>query len=367
MLTILHTESSAGWGGQEIRIVQESLGMTKKGHKVIIAAPEHSNIYKRSNEVNIYTLPSDFKKTPVSVLKIVSLINKEHPDIVNTHSSSDSWVATVAAKLSRVKPKVIRTRHLSTPISKSYFSRLLYEILPDAVITTGEEIRQRMMQDNRFDPSKIFSIPTGIDLERFNPAKVTPAFQSKGFSVGTVGVLRSWKGHKYLLQAILSISAVIPNAFFYIVGNGPQYNNLKKLAETLNVTDSVIFLGHREDIPEVIASFDVIVHPSYQNEGVPQSILQAMAMKKPVVASDAGSIKEVVINSKTGFLIRSRDSHLIAEKVIELYHNSQLRINFGNEGRKLVENNYTLDGMIEKMETLYEGLLRKRERSVVAS
>lgn len=362
MLTILHTESSTGWGGQEIRIVQESLGMTKRGHKVIIAAPEHSNIYKRSNEAHIHTLPSDFKKNPVSVLKILSLINKEQPDIVNTHSSSDSWVATVAAKLSRVKPKIIRTRHLSTPIGKSYPSRLIYNILPDVIVTTGEEVKQMMIRDNRFEGSKIFSIPTGVDIKVFDPLRVKPSISKDGFLIGSIGVLRNWKGHKYLLRAVPSISAVIPYAFFYIVGDGPQYNNLRKIAETMNIIDSVIFLGHREDIPEVIASFDVIVHPSYRNEGVPQSILQAMAMKKPVIASDAGAIKEVVINNRTGFLIRSRDSQIIAENVIELYHNPQLRIDFGNVGRELVENNFTLDAMIEKMEALYESLLRNRER-----
>ncbi len=358
MVTILHTEASTGWGGQEIRIVQESIGMTKRGHRVIIAAPENSNIYKRANKVGINTIPADFQKNPLSVLKMMTLLKRERPDIVNTHSSSDSWVATVAAKLSGVKPKTIRTRHLSTPISKSCFSRLLYEILPDAVITTGEEIRQRMMRDNRFSASKIFSIPTGIDLEQFNPAKVQPAFQPNSFSVGMVGVLRSWKGHRFFIDAIPDILSQIPDAVFYIAGDGPQSENIKSLIKKMALYKKVFMLGHREDIPEVLQSLNVVVHPSFANEGVPQSILQALAMKKPVVASDAGSIKEVIVDAQTGFLIPAKDTYAIASKVIEIYRNPDQCMRFGEEGRKLVEKYYSVNYMLDKIENLYKNFSR---------
>lgn len=375
MVTILHTEASLGWGGQEIRILQESLGMTKRGHRIIIAMPEQSIIFKRTKEVGINTIPAEFqKKNPISVLKIATLINREKPDIVNTHSSSDSWVTTIAARLSKIRPKIIRTRHLSTPISKSYSSRLIYDILPDAVITTGEEIRQRMINDNSFDGSKIFSIPTGIDLERFNPANVKPAFQLKNppfnkggqeglvncFSIGMVGVLRSWKGHRYFLEAIPEILSQIPDAVFYIVGNGPQYENIKNLIQELSLQNRVFMLGHREDIPEIMASLDAIVHPSYANEGVPQSILQALAMKRPVVASDAGAIREVIIDGETGFLIKPKDPIQLAEKVVELYKNRNLIIKFGENSRRLVEEGYSFDGMLNKIETLYTRLLNPK-------
>lgn len=361
MLTILHTESSTGWGGQEIRIMQESLGVTRRGHKVIIAAPENSNIYKRANEVGINTVPADFKRNPMSVLRISTLIKRERPDIVNTHSSSDSWVATIAAKLSSVKPKIIRTRHLSTPIRRSYFSRLIYEILPDAVITTGEEIRQRMIHDNGFSVSKIFSIPTGIDLDRFNPAKTEPAFKTTGFSVGMIGVLRSWKGHRFFIEAVPEILSQIPDAVFYIIGDGPQSENIKNLIQKLSLQDRVFMLGYRVDIPEVLQSLNVVIHPSYANEGVPQSILQALAMKKPVVASDTGSIKEVIIDGKTGLLIPTKNPYAIASKVIDIHKNPILCARFGEEGRRLVEKHYSINQMLDKLEKLYKTYLTQIE------
>lgn len=360
MLTIIHTESSTGWGGQEIRILQESLGMLRRGHRVVIISPDKSNIFKRAKTAGIKVYHCDFQKwNPLSFLRISSLIRREGVDILNTHSSSDSWVATLAARFLRNRPKVIRTRHLSTPISRSFVSRMIYDILPDAVITTGEEIRQRMINDNGFKAKRIFSIPTGVDLDRFDPKRVMPAFKPKGFSIGIIGVLRSWKGHRYLIEAAPEILKSIPDAVFYIVGDGPQYKNIAGYIEELSLKDKVVMTGHREDIPEILASLDVVVHPSYANEGVPQSVLQAMAMERPVVASDAGAIKEIVINGETGFLIEPENPEQIAEKVVELYRNPLLRVKFGEKGRRLVEENYSMEKMLDKVEALYLTLLKK--------
>jgi glycosyltransferase involved in cell wall biosynthesis len=301
MLTILHTEASTGWGGQEIRIVEESIRIRGKGHRVIIAASQESGVYKKAVEAGINVCPMEFnKKNPLSFLRMVSLINRERVDVLNTHSSSDSWVATIAAKLSSRKPKVIRTRHLSNPVNRSLLSRLIYDVMPDGVITTGSAIRERMITYNRFNPEKILSIPTGVDLQRFDPSIAGPCIHREGFLIGIIGVLRNWKGHTYLLDAVPLLASAMNNLFVYIVGDGPQADNLKKKVAEMNIHDRVIFLGHREDIPEIIASLDVVVHPSYESEGVPQSILQAMAMEKPVIASDIGAIGEVVIDNKTG-------------------------------------------------------------------
>lgn len=360
MFTILHTEASTGWGGQEIRIFEESIRMMQKGYKIIIVAPETSLIYKRAIECKMPAITAEFrKKNPISIMNMVSLIKKIKPDIINTHSSDDSWVASIAAKLSSGKPRVIRTRHVSTPISRSYLSRVLYDVLPDAIITTGESIKQTMLVYNKFHSEKIFSIPTGVDIERFNPVKVKPCLPKNGFLIGTIGVLRDWKGHNYFLESIPIISKQIPESVFYIVGEGPWYPKLEKLIGELNIQDKVIFTGHREDIPEILASLDVVVHPSYGSEGIPQSILQAMAMKKPIVASDAGSIKEIILNERTGFLISSKDPAAIAVKIMELYRNPSLCELFGSNARELIEKNYTFEVMIKKTEELYKRIMTK--------
>jgi glycosyltransferase involved in cell wall biosynthesis len=357
-LSILHTESSMGWGGQEIRIVRESLGMMERGHRLAIAASAGSIIFRKAKESGIKALPLDFKKTnPLSVSRTMDMIAREQPDIINTHSSSDSWVATIAARLSRSHPKIIRTKHLSTPVKSSFSARLIYGILPHAVMTTGEEIRANMIRAG-YLADKIVSVPTGIDLDRFDSSKTRPAFKPAGFAVGMVGVLRSWKGHQYLIQAIPAIIDRIPDAMFFIVGEGPQRPHLEEFIAGLPYRDKIVMLGHREDVPEIMAAMDVIVHPSFANEGVPQSVLQALAMERPVIASDAGAIKEVVINGVTGMLIEPRNSQQIAEKVIEIHAKPDLASSFGKDGRQLVENTHSVGHMLDRVEGLYHRLMR---------
>jgi glycosyltransferase involved in cell wall biosynthesis len=356
-LSILHTESSEGWGGQEIRILLESLGMIKRGHRVVIAASPRSHISAQAPKHGVEVVRFFFqKKNPLSFWKMASLIDREKIEIVNTHSSSDSWIASLAARLSRRKPQIIRTRHLSTPISKSVWSRLIYNKLPAAIITTGEEIRRRMIQDNGFDPAKIFSMPTGIDLDRFDPEKITPAFQKKGFTVGMIGVLRSWKGHQFFIQAVPLILKALPQTLFYIIGDGPRLQHIKALIQNLALENRIFMLGHREDIPELLSSLDVLVHPSTANEGVPQAILQALAMRKPVIASDVGAIREVIIHGQTGILIPPQETQDIADRVVDLFKNPVLRERLGNEGQRMVRDSYSLERMLDRIEELYARL-----------
>lgn len=359
-LKIIHTEASDGWGGQEIRIVQESLGLIGRGHQVVIAAPGHSTIYTRAQQIGIEVVRSDVhRKSAASVCAFHTLLKKMQPDIVNTHSSADSWVASVAAQgLLSKKPKIIRTRHLSTPISRSFLSRIIYDMLPDAVMTTGEEIRNRMIRVNRFRADKILSVPTGIDLGRFDPASVQPAGITKGgCAVGMLGVLRSWKGHQYFLQAIPEIKRHIPSSQFFLAGDGPQKENIEKMIREMGLQGDVTMLGHREDVPDVLAALDIVVHPSYANEGVPQSILQALAMERAVVASDTGAIGEVILDRQTGFLIEPKRPDLIAAKVVELCANPETRTVFGAAGRRLVEQKHSFEYMLDTIEALYRKLL----------
>ena len=365
MITVLHTESSDGWGGQEIRIVQESLGMIKRGYRVLIAAHEKSGILGRAKDRGIPVFPAGFsKKNPDSLRCLIELIGSEEVKIVNTHSSADSWVATTAAKLSSLRPAVIRTRHLSTPVSRSFLSRMIYDSLPDAVMTTGEEIRQRMINFNGFKAEKILSVPTGVDMAEFDPSAVRPTLVDPGesrFSVGMVGVLRSWKGHSYFIEAVPEILRDIPDAIFYIVGSGPQFENIRGLIKNKSLEDRIIMTGHREDIPGVLASLSVVVHPSYGHEGVPQTLLQAMAMKRPVVAADAGAIKEIVRDGQTGFLINPRNAGDIAARVVRLCREPELAHYFGEQGRMLVKGAYSFENMLDTIEDLYRKVLAKRK------
>jgi glycosyltransferase involved in cell wall biosynthesis len=227
--TILHTEASSGWGGQEIRTFNESLGMRDRGHNVLISANPGSRLLEYAAQEGIKTIPRVFKRRNAinMILFFKKLIEKEKIDIVNTHSSKDSWLVLPAARIAANKPIALRTRHLSTGIHKGFQNRFLYETLPHAVITTGESIRKQMIDINRFNAHKIVSIPTGVDTDSFNPDRAHHDIREElkldrsTPLAGSVSVIRSWKGLEYLISALPLILKVIPDAKFIIAGEGP--------------------------------------------------------------------------------------------------------------------------------------------------
>ncbi len=366
--TILHTESSNGWGGQEIRIITEADGMIKRGHRIIIAAPPDARIIRQAKARSIETAPLSMEKSSVfgPIRKLISVINRYEIDIVNTHSSRDSWLASIAARLSSRKPVIIRTRHLSTSISNNFLSRILYNHLPHKIITTGESIKNGMVEKNNFNPDKIVSIPTGIDLEIFKTRKTganirkTLNIPARASLIGMVSVLRSWKGHLYLLEAIPDVVKKFPNARFIIVGDGPYKDVIEEKIKEMGIGKYIIMTGHREDIPAILSAIDFLIFPSYANEGVPQTVLQTFASNKTVIASDVGSISEVVLNNKTGFLIPPRNSSVIAKRIIELLKDKNKRKNMASAGKKLVEAKYSLEAMLNKIEKLHNELMIMR-------
>lgn len=361
--TILHTEASNGWGGQEIRTFREAVGMRERGHKLIIAAGPESKLLERAEKEGFKTIPVSFKRRyGISIILFFKkLIEKEKIDIVNTHSSKDSWLALPAARMAVNKPLVLRTRHLSTKIHGGILNRFLYDYLPHYVLTTGEAIKKQMIEENGFNGSKIKSIPTGVDTDIFNPDRpyknIREELNLKPSAplIGAVSVIRSWKGLDYLVKAAPLILEEIPDAKFLIAGDGIHRKTLEKTVEDTGAGDKFYLPGHREDVAGIINSIDVLVHPSYANEGVPQTVLQAMAMKKPVIASCLPSLKEVVIDNKTGIIVPPKDPEGIARAVIKLLRDKELARELGENGMNLARTSYSFKLMLDKLEDLYEG------------
>jgi hypothetical protein len=160
-INILHTEWSKGWGGQEIRVVAESVAFRGRGYQVTIACQPDSLILPRAQEAGIPVIPLVQTKglRPAGVLKAMRIIRAHRFDLVHTHSSVDAWNFGLAARFLGVP--VVRSRHLSTRISRGPLSYLLYMKLADRVITSGQAIKDVMVERNRMRPERIVSIPPG--------------------------------------------------------------------------------------------------------------------------------------------------------------------------------------------------------------
>ncbi len=229
---------------------------------------------------------------------------------MNTHSSTDSWLAALAAAtLARAAP-LVRTRHISAPVPRNFATRWLYGRAAARIVTTGERLREQVVAETGVDPARVVSIPTGIDLERYRPGERDAARAALGLPreatiIGIVATLRSWKGHAHLLEAFAALARA--DARLAIVGDGPQREALEKRAADLGISASVTFAGNQADVVPWLQAFDLFCLPSYANEGVPQALMQAMACALAVVTTPVGSIEEIVTDGVDGVMVPPAD------------------------------------------------------------
>ena len=276
-------------------------------------------------------------------------------------------MAALAGRVSPKQPIIIRARHKSTPVTPSFRHTVLYRQLPHAVVTTGEYVRQQLIRQNGLDADRVFSIPTGVDLQRFRPsAPPTGLRESLGLEVGTrlvgtVTFLRSEKGVHIFIEAMDWLRKEFAQLRCVIVGDGPESSTLRQLVRDRQLDSVVVFAGLREDIPGILSLLDVFVLPSLE-EGMPQSLTQALAMQCPVVASRVGGVPEVVRDGLTGLLVPAHDPRALAEKIALLLRNPEQGQRMGQAGRKAVERDYSREAMLDKTEQLYAHLWEKHIR-----
>src|SRR5258706_16131351 len=167
-MRILHTESSCGWGGQEIRILEEVEGLARRGHDLLIATPPESRLYPEAQKRGFAgrALPIA-RKNFAGWRALRTLLKTETPDLVNTHSSTDSWLVALARFGLKSPPSVIRTRHISAPISNDLLTRWLYSRGAGHVVTTGEVLRRQVIERSRTALSRVPVGPAWLDLGCF--------------------------------------------------------------------------------------------------------------------------------------------------------------------------------------------------------
>jgi len=342
-LHIVHTESSLGWGGQEIRVLTEARGMAARGHRVTLLAPEEATIFGKSGNygVDAIALPIAWKK-PRGLLALRKWFLENRPDVVNTHSSTDSWLTAFSCNA-----PIVRTRHISAPVGVYPWNRWLYGSSAKKVVTTGESLRIQLIANLGLPEDQVVSIPTGIDLKRYaNAKKAQLGIPEGAFVFGIVATLRSWKGHQFLLDAFKTLKG---DFHLVIAGDGPQRPSLEKQVSG----GRIHLLGQREDVPEVLAAMDCFVLPSYANEGVPQAILQAMAAGLPVITTRVGAIDEVVSGGKTGVFVPPKDPRALAAAMLDLAGAAEKRKEMGRQGKLVAEEKFSIDRMLDAMERVF--------------
>jgi glycosyltransferase involved in cell wall biosynthesis len=361
-MKILHTESSCGWGGQEIRILEESRGLIGRGHQVSVACPAHAKMTIEAPRfgVPVIALPIEFK-TVAGLMEMRRQLTTQPVDIVNTHSSADSWLTALACATITNPPAIVRTRHISAPVSGNFANRWLYR-QTRAIVTTGESLRKHLIDVLGLDFLKVVSIPTGIDTERFVPAddkataKAALGLESVFRYIGIVATLRSWKGHLFLLDAFAQLDH--PDLRLLIVGEGPMLEPIMEKVAALGIANRVILAGQRTDPERWLQALDVFCLPSYANEGVPQAILQAMLCGLPIVTTPVGAILEAVADGDTALVVPPRDAAALAIAISRLLDDPALAARLGTAARRRASADFSMESMLDHMEQFFLGACR---------
>jgi glycosyltransferase involved in cell wall biosynthesis len=361
-LRIVHTEASCGWGGQEIRILTEAQGMMGRGHAVTLLCPAAARIFPAAQARGIPVVDLPIARQSLKGLVAVRRWLRANPiDVVNTHSSTDSWLVALALATLRTQPVMVRTRHISAPVPRNWPTRWLYLRATQHIVTTGEALRRQLIDENGYPPHHLTSVPTGIDITRFAPgdraaARAALDLPKDAFIVGIVATLRSWKGHHYLVEAFARLKD--PTARLLIVGDGPMREVLARQVAEHGIKDRVSMPGNQEDVVPWLRAMDVFVLPSYANEGVPQAILQAMACGLPVVTTTVGGIEEVVANDTNGVVIAPRRADLLLEALERLRAHPELRTELGRAAVSAASSRFGIDRMLDGMEAVFRAGLQ---------
>ncbi len=349
-------------GGQELAVLLHAEGLRKRGHDIQLLLEPGSPIFEMANRQGLPVQAVRMRRLryPLAILTFRKVLLREKPDVLHVNSSRDSWIGALAARLVRPRPKVIRTRHISTPLNRNVTTRLLYRHLQDMVIVTGGELtRLALIERDGLDPERVAAFPIGIDLGQFRPGLPDHDIRAElGLDpgcrlVGLISFLRAYKGHAYFIEAAARVLTRTDQVAFLIVGEGPLEHRLRSHIASLGVTERVLMLGFRKDLMNVFRSLDVFVIPSIDADTIPQVLVQAMAMSLPVISTTVGSIPDMVANGETGFVVPPRDAGALADRIVTLLADTGLCRAMGERGRKKVEQEYSLEHMLDRLEAVY--------------
>jgi len=233
----------------------------------------------------------------------------------------------------------------------------------DHFICVSDYLADHLIRQHGLDRTKINTIYNGVDLDYFEGTpdypKIKNEFLQKGerILIGAVGRLVAEKGLKYLLTSMPKVLKRFSEARLLLVGDGALRTDLERIAIDLDLTGKVTFVGFRSDIKEILSSLDILVLPSLL-EGFPMIILEAMAMAKPIVASDIPGIREQIIDGKNGILVPIKDPNAMAAAIINILADRKVAENIGLAARKTVDEKFSIERMVAETESLYLSLLK---------
>jgi glycosyltransferase involved in cell wall biosynthesis len=365
--TVIHAlEKNRLTTGSVVQMFEAAKGLSARGHRVTVVTRSGGDLEDacRASGLGLLILPlrSEFDLRSARILR--AFLRRQPADVIHVHKGRAHSVSLMAATGLGPKPVVVVNRGVSFGLDS--FNKWKYRhSRVGAVVCVAEAIRKQVVASTGLPARRAFTIHSGTDLQRFDPERVCPNKVRKelGLSpghllVGQVSV-RDWKGWQELLTACTKIMAQRPRVHLVLVGCEPasERDKVKGAAAAAGLLDSVHTLSFRTDMPEVLATCDIVADASWAGTGVTGTIREAMAMARPVVATRCGGNDELVTDQKSGLLVPPRDTSALANALARLADNRELRIRLGAAGRARVATSFSAEHKLNRLQDLYYDLV----------
>jgi len=364
-MKILHVNTEKMWRGGEQQTLNLLKGLKKRNIASHLLCQPGCPMEERAKKAGIEVFPVAMRGEVdlLASYRLRTHIKRFNCDIIHSHTSHAHTLAFLASLGTR--NRLLVSRRVDFSIFRHSFLRLSgikYRSMADYYIAISHKIKNVLVEDG-VPRQRIFVVHSGIDPERFAEASMdhlVPEFKLKSNEPVVVNVahLAGHKGQRYLVRAIPLVLAKIPAARFFIVGEGELMNELQALAATLGLNQKLIFTGFRQDVGAFYQIADLFVSSSVQ-EGLGTAVLDALALGKPVVATNSGGIPEIIQDGETGRLVAPADPAALAEGIIELLTNPKEARRMAMQGQMMVRKMFSVDLMVEKNITVYRQILEK--------
>lgn len=373
-IKVLYVHGVGEIGGAEKDLLSYLGLLDRNGFLPHVVCPESGTLIKEVERLRVPVvtihLPPWRKwknrfQVPCAVWKLVKIFRQWNIDIVHVNDYWWAPLAYLAAKICRI-PVIVHIRQQIEPVRIAQY----WLDKPDYLFPVSKDI-ERVLLSMAVTQSRVHVTYSGIDLNRFSQIEHQPEFRQRyGLKdnqpiIGTVANLFPRKGYEYLLESLVEVKAAMPGICCFIVGEGSDayQKQLLQLIEKRHLMENVVFVGFQQNVHEFINAFDLFVLPSIM-EGFGIVLLEALAMGKPVIASRVGGIPEIITDGKTGILVPPKDSSALAKAIVGLIADEQAKQRFGEAARKVVEERFSQEMAVKRIENLYRDLMSERLKSI---
>jgi glycosyltransferase involved in cell wall biosynthesis len=363
----IHLDTARTWRGGQNQVLVTVMGLRALGHRTTLVAHPSGQLRERVNEgLDLIPLAPTNEMDLAAAWRLSRLLKRLKPEIVHAHDPHGVAMAALALSMSTelVKPPLVAARRVDFHLKGNSLSRWKYRQV-DCFICVSEAIRKMLISDG-VPAARAVVVNEGIDLDRVDAAPPARLHEELWLPrhapiIGNVAALVPHKGQRHLIDAASLVVRQVPDARFVIAGEGELHGALERQIRERRLEKHVILLGFRPDVLSLHKVFDVFVMSSV-TEGLGTSLLDAMACGKPVVATRAGGIPEVVEDGLTGLLVPTRDPEEMAAAIVRLLNDAALRRRMGEAALLSVRERFSVERMVLDTLRVYQRVAMHEHR-----